>query len=211
MRTSHPAWAESTVGEQFDIQLGKMLDSSRNMGTTKPYLGNRAVQWRHIDVSACGLVPMSDSDIRRYRLVKGDLLVCEGGEVGRAAVWQDELPECYFQKALHRLRPKHGYSPNIMLSLLEHWAKSGYFSGQVSQTSIAHLTRDTLSRLALPVPTQAEQEVLADLVDDLHDQVSALERLIAKKQAVKQGVMQQLFAENAAIRPLSSKIGRAHV
>ena len=122
-----------------------MLDATKNAGEAKPYLGNRAVQWGRIDVSAAGLVPLSRSDVRRYRLNRGDLLVCEGGEVGRAAIWQDQLPECYFQKAIHRLRPTRGYNVRLMLAVLEYWASTGAFNNYVTQTSIAHLPRENSS------------------------------------------------------------------
>lgn len=170
-----------------------MLDAAKNVGDPKPYLGNRAVQWGKIDVAAAGVVAMTRSDLRRYRLRRGDLLVCEGGDVGRAAIWQDELPECYFQKALHRLRPKAGYEVRLMLAFLEYWASVGAFTNYVTQTSIAHLPRDKFILMPLPVPHASEQERLGWVVDDLNRQIATLELMIAKKQAIKQGMMQQLL------------------
>ena len=79
-------WEVSTVGREFEIKLGKMLDSEKNVGIPKLYIGNRAVQWDRIDISDLPTVPMSRSDIDRFRLKKGDLLACEGGEVGRATI-----------------------------------------------------------------------------------------------------------------------------
>lgn len=73
-------WPTSTVGVHFDVQLGKMLDAERNAGEPKPYLGNRAVQWGSIDVSAAGVVPLTREDQVRFRLRTNDLLVCEGGD-----------------------------------------------------------------------------------------------------------------------------------
>ena len=68
-------WEVSTVGEEFSVQLGKMLDAEKNVGIAKPYLGNRAVQWASIDIADLPTVPMSRSDLERFRLQKGDLLV----------------------------------------------------------------------------------------------------------------------------------------
>ena len=79
-------WEVSTVGQEFEIKLGKMLDAEKNVGILKPYIGNRAVQWGQIDITDLSTVPMTRSDIVRFRLREGDLLVCEGGEVGRAAI-----------------------------------------------------------------------------------------------------------------------------
>jgi type I restriction enzyme, S subunit len=97
-------WDVTTVGKEFSIQLGKMLDSEKNIGVPKPYLGNRAVQWGRIDLNDIGVIKLLPSDLQRYRLREGDLLVCEGGEIGRAAIWNRPMEECYYQKALHRLR-----------------------------------------------------------------------------------------------------------
>jgi type I restriction enzyme, S subunit len=193
------AWTLSTVGDQFDVQLGKMLDAAQNIGEPKPYVGNRAVQWERIDVSAVGSVPMTLSDVQRYRLRRGDLLVCEGGEVGRAAIWRDELPECYFQKALHRLRAKSSYDVRLMLAFLEYWASLTGFSNYVTQTSIAHLSREKFIQIPLPVPEESEQKQLSDLFDDVHREIEALEHLIAKKRAIKQGMMQQLLTSRARL------------
>ncbi|SFP63021.1 type I restriction enzyme, S subunit [Geodermatophilus dictyosporus] len=186
-------WATSTVGEQFDVQLGKMLDAAKNVGVPKPYLGNRAVQWGRIDVSAGGVVPMSRADIQRYRLRDGDLLVCEGGEVGRGAIWRNELAECYFQKALHRLRAKHGYDVRLMQALLAYWSSTGAFADFVTQTSIAHLPREKFIQMPLPLPPQPEQGKIGDVLQDVDDLIGTLERLISKKLAIKQGIMQQLL------------------
>src|SRR5690349_20309479 len=98
-------WHVSSVGSEFNVQLGKMLNAARNVGMPKPYIGNRSVQWGHFDLRNIAEVLMTPADMKRFRLRRNDLLVCEGGEIGRAAVWDDAIPECYYQKALHRLRP----------------------------------------------------------------------------------------------------------
>ncbi|MCZ7440365.1 restriction endonuclease subunit S [Micromonospora sp. WMMC241] len=175
------------------MQLGKMLDSARNVGEPKPYLGNKAVQWGRIDLSAAGVVPMTRRDQIRFRLKANDLLVCEGGEVGRAAVWRENLPECYYQKALHRLRPKSGYDPIVMLGLLEYWASTNAFADVVTQTSIAHLPREKFIQMPLPLIPRVEQNRLREVLDGINSLVATLERLIGKKQAIYQGMRQQLL------------------
>ena len=81
-------WEISTVGVEFSVQLGKILDAEKNVGISKPFLGNRAVQWGRVDPSYIGQIKLTARDLQRYRLRDGDLLVCEGGEVGRAAIWR---------------------------------------------------------------------------------------------------------------------------
>jgi type I restriction enzyme S subunit len=132
----------STVGAEFSIQLGKMLDIDKNAGTPKPFLGNRAVQWGRIDLADMGEVKWTPSDRQRFRLREGDLLVCEGGEVGRAAIWHQPIEECCYQKALHRLRSIRGCNVELMLNVLHRLASNGSLANFVTQTSIAHLPKD---------------------------------------------------------------------
>ena len=186
-------WRVSSVGAEFNIQLGKMLDAAKNVGIPKPYIGNRSVQWGRIDSDDVATVPMTVADLQRFRLRRGDLLVCEGGEIGRAAVWEEPIPECYYQKALHRLRTKGRYDAYLMMSLLQLWTSTGYLANYVTQTSIAHLPKDKLEVVLLPVPPPAEQRAIAEALSDVDKLLGSLEKLIAKKRAIKQAAMQQLL------------------
>ena len=187
-------WSVTTVGAEFSIQLGKMLDTEKNVGVPKPFLGNRAVQWGRIDLTDIGEIKLTPSDLQRFRLREGDLLVCEGGEVGRAAVWREPMGECYYQKALHRLRPKRGYNVELILNLLQHLSVSGFLLNFVTQTSIAHLPKDKFETVPIPLPpTKAEQEAIAEALSDADALIESLEQLIAKKRQVKQGAMQELL------------------
>jgi type I restriction enzyme S subunit len=99
-------WEVLPLGQVYETQLGKMLSQKAHTGQSpKPYLRNRNVQWGHIDLSELAYMDFNDREMKKFRLDKGDLLVCEGGFVGRAAIWIGELEECYYQKALHRVRP----------------------------------------------------------------------------------------------------------
>lgn len=187
-------WSVSTVGDEFHVQLGKMLDSEKNVGTPKPFLGNRAVQWGRIDVSDIGEIRLSPTDLQRYRLEEGDLLVCEGGEVGRSAIWRGQLDECYYQKALHRLRAKRGYSHEFMASLLEQFARNGKLQDYVTQTSIAHLPKEKFVALPIPKPaTEDEQRRISRAIGDADALIDSLEQLLTKKRQIKQGAMQELL------------------
>ena len=187
-------WEVTTVGQEFSVQLGKMLDSEKNAGMLKPYLGNRAVQWGKIDISDVGEIKLTSTDLQRFRLRDGDLLVCEGGEIGRAAIWRQPIQECYFQKALHRLRPTRGYSSLLMLNILQQFASTGFLLNFATQTSIAHLPKDKFEKIPLPLPpTKAEQIAIAEALSDADSLIESLEQLLAKKRHLKQGAMQELL------------------
>jgi type I restriction enzyme, S subunit len=187
-------WSLSTVGAEFSVELGKMLDSDKNVGVLKPFLGNRAVQWGRIDLADVGTIKLTPWDMQRFRLRKGDLLVCEGGEVGRAAIWTAPIPECYYQKALHRLRAKRGYSATLMLNVLQYLAATKRLDVYVTQTSIAHLPKDKFETVPIPVPsTDAEQKAIAETLTDADALIESLEQLLAKKRHIKQGYLQALL------------------
>jgi len=186
-------WAMSKVGCEFEVKLGKMLNAEENIGLPKPFIGNKAVQWNGIDVSNLATVPLTRADIEAFRLRKDDVLVCEGGEVGRAAIWGAPIEECYFQKALHRLRPLRGFNPRFMVSLLRLWADRSVFSNFVTQTSIAHLPRERFVQMPLPVPEPEEQRAIATVLSDMDAEIEALEARRAKTRDLKQAMMQELL------------------
>jgi type I restriction enzyme, S subunit len=186
-------WVLSTVGHEFEIKLGKMIDAEKNFGVLKPYIGNKAVQWIGIDVEELSMVKLSRADLTRFRLRTGDLVVCEGGEVGRAAIWTSPIEECYFQKALHRLRPLRGFEPRLMAAMLKHWSDRGLLANYVTQTSIAHLPREKFLEIPMAVPSQSEQRAIAAALSDVDALLAKLDQLIAKKRDLKQAAMQQLL------------------
>lgn len=195
-------WVLSSIGDQFEIQLGKMLDGQKNSGVLKPYLGNKAVQWDRIDLGEIQQVRLSKSDLNRFRLQKGDLLVCEGGEVGRAAIWEDEIDECYYQKALHRLRPRHGFQPRLLLEVLRYLMGRDALSEYVSRTSIAHLTQEKLATVPLPTPKFDEQERIVIEILAAKQRQETEEHDLQKFRLLKSGLMDDLLTGRVRVTPL---------
>ena len=173
-------WRTRPLGEVFDVQLGKMLGAGSKHGDQFQYLANRNVQWGRIVIDELGTMNFSATERQRYRLQSGDLLVCEGGEVGRAALWSDELPECYFQNALHRLRATSDANPRFMRHYFEFAAMAGSFRALTGQTSIGHLPRANLVRWPVPIPPLEEQRRIAEILDTIDETIQATERVIAK-------------------------------
>ena len=196
------AWELSKVGTEFEIQLGKMLDAEKNTGALKPYIGNKAVQWDRIDLGEVQYVRLAKSDILRFRLQRGDLLVCEGGDVGRAAIWEDGLAECYYQKALHRLRPTRGFQPRLMLELLRYLMSKDALSEYVSRTSIAHLTQEKLAAVPLPTPNVEEQDRIVAMLSAAKGREEAEEASLLQHRQVKAGLMDDLLTGRVRVTPL---------
>lgn len=146
-----------------DVQLGKMLSPKAKTGRSYfPYLRNINVQWGRIEIADLARMDFTSADQVKFELRPGDLLVCEGGEPGRCAVWKGEVANCYYQKALHRVRPRDGKADSEFLSLwIRHQASIGAFDDQNAKTTIAHLPQVRLEQLLVPDIDVTEQRRIA--------------------------------------------------
>ncbi len=176
-------WEVAAVNFRYEVLLGKMLDEKRITGKhLAPYLRNADVQWDRINIDELPEMDFEGEDIDRYGLRPGDLLVCEGGEVGRAAIWTGALDECYYQKALHRLRPRNSTrdASRFQYYLLNMAATLGIFTGGQGKATIAHLTAEALRRYRFPYPSHAEQVQIAAFLDH---ETAKLDALVAQAQS----------------------------
>jgi len=203
-------WQTVSIGDAFEMQLGKMLSKAAKTGrNSKRYLANRNVQWDRVDISDLETMDFTESEQEKFSLLPGDLLVCEGGEVGRTSLWRGEAQDCYFQKAIHRLRPRSfRILPEYMLRLMRHLAANGSFTIFTSQSSIAHLTREKLAVVPVSFPPLPQQRKIARILTTLDNLIEKTEALIAKYQSIKQGMMADLFTRgvdaNGKLRPPQS-------
>ncbi|MCC6426245.1 MAG: restriction endonuclease subunit S [Phycisphaerales bacterium] len=158
--TNRKKWPVRLFGEVCDSRLGKMLDAKQQTGEyARPYLRNLNVQWGRLDMSTVFTMDFDPSDREEFRLRTGDVMICEGGAgVGQTAIWRDELPECYFQKSLHRVRPHASLAgPEYIAHLMWVLMKSGSIMGVISSATIPHLTGIKLKTIPIPVPPVALQ------------------------------------------------------
>ena len=153
-------WELKKLGNIADCQLGKMLSQkSKNGISPKKYLRNANVRWRKIDTHDLLEMDFNETEKSKFELRKGDLLVCEGGEIGRCAIWNNQIADCYYQKALHRVRPNYRIVTSVYLQeYLYSMAKKNAFSEFVSEVTFSHLTAEKLKNLLVPVPPLSLQE-----------------------------------------------------
>ena len=123
-----------------DSSLSKMLDKEKNKGIYQPYLANLNVQWGEFKLSSLQTMRFEDHEQKRYGLKYGDLVICEGGEPGRCAIWRDELTNIKIQKALHRLRVYSGYSSDFLYYRMLLAGKNKELSKHFMGSTIKHLT-----------------------------------------------------------------------
>jgi type I restriction enzyme S subunit len=125
-----------------------------------------------VDITDLGTMQFDKSDRKRCELRAGDLLVCEGGEIGRAAVWADELQPCFYQKAIHRLRPRRSESSRYLMYCLRAAAKTSVFDVEGNLSTIVHLTGEQLRVHRFPWPPDDEQHAIVKRLDSLRDRVA---------------------------------------
>ena len=189
-------WEVKRLGEICDVQLGKMLDSAKNQGEECFYLTNKDVQWGRISVSDLRRMRMSEDDRQRFSLRQGDLLVCEGGEVGRCAIWNSEVEGCCFQKTIHRVRAKVSDTIDMrfLQPLLCVYAKKGAFDPYISCTSIAHLTKEKFELLEIICPPFPVQQRIAEALGEVDKLIESLYEQIEKKRLIAKGVAHDLLS-----------------
>lgn len=157
LQTLPSTWIWVPLAAVGDSVLGKMLDRQKNKGSLQPYLRNINVRWRRFDLSDVHEMRFEPGEDERFGLRSGDVLVCEGGHPGRAAVWLEEKSNMRFQKAVHRVRCEEELSPEWLVNVLQAHATSGVLKGYYTGTGIAHLTGVSLARVAIPLPPIDEQ------------------------------------------------------
>lgn len=162
-------WPLLSFEKVCPTRLGKMLDQKQQTGKhLRKYLRNANVQWFRFDLTDVLEMDFDDSSRGTFRLLNGDILICEGGEPGRAAIWRDEIAECYYQKALHRGRPNPELAtPEYIVWLLWFLAARGGLSDHVTSATIAHLTGEKLKAMKIPVPSLSEQHEFVKLLNAL--------------------------------------------
>lgn len=173
-------WEWATLGEVADTQLGKMLSKESKTGArSRPYLRNVNVQWHRIDLDDLAEMDFSEEESTKYELRKGDLLVCEGGEVGRTASWHGANEEVHFQKALHRVRPLGGVRPEYLEYVMRWSADTNQFAPLVTGSTIAHLPQRALRQVRVPVAPLAEQGRIVAAIDENLSRLDVAEASLA--------------------------------
>lgn len=160
-------WPVVRLGDVANTALGKMLDKAKIKGHAHvSYLRNVNVQWGRIDTDDLLTMELAEDERERFAVREGDLLVCEGGEIGRCAIWHGRTDYLAYQKALHRIRPSDKLDTQFLRYLMEHHSLSGQLAKLATGTTIAHLPQQQLRRVPVPLPPLDEQRRIVDLLED---------------------------------------------
>lgn len=189
-------WQIRAFSEITTSRLGKMLDAKQQTGKNSfPYLANFNVQWFRFETENLNKMDFSEGDRAEFELLDGDLLICEGGEIGRCAVWHNEVQPCYFQKALHRVRCKKDI---IIPEYLAWWFKyncdhKGFAAIEGARATISHLTGAKLKTLPVAVPPLELQKQFAAFVTQTDKSKAMIQKSIDENQILFDSLMQKYF------------------
>ena len=192
-------WVTKKLGEVCEVQLGKMLDKAKNKGKPYPYLANLSVRWRSFDLSNLRTMPFMDSEIEKFSLRPGDVLMCEGGEPGRCAIWQILDSDIKFQKAVHRIRSRGNVEPAYLVAYFESIVDTPGFQSRLTGATIKHLPRERLLEIPIPIPPLAEQKRIVAKIDAAFEKIDKLKANAEKNLANAKELFQSALDE--AMRP----------
>src|SRR5437870_7737295 len=187
-------WPSVPLGNIAEVKLGKMLDKSKHLtGRRLPYLRNINVRWGSVDTSDVLEMYFEEDELDRFALRHGDVLVCEGGEPGRAAVWDGRMPEMKYQKALHRVRFNIPYEPKLLVYFLQTLATTNEWQNRFHGATIKHFTREMFIELPVPVPPIEEQRRLVAELDAEAAQMQTVRGLIPHYESKIQRVLNRVW------------------
>jgi type I restriction enzyme S subunit len=188
-------WSWVNVGSVADARLGKMLDKAKNKGLPRPYLRNINVRWFDFDLSDLLEMPFEEDELSEFALCAGDVLICEGGEPGRAAVWDERAKGIYFQKAIHRVRFAAFVDPAFFVKALRASADDGRLVESFTGTGIKHFTGKSLDAYRFPLPPLAEQHRIVAKVVELMALCDRLEASLTSGEDTRRRLLDALLAE----------------
>jgi len=214
------SWEWVTLQTIATSSLGKTLDKAKNKGDLKPYLCSINVYWDGIDLTTVKETRLEENELPKYLLRPGDLLICEGGDVGRSAVWES-TQEMYYQNALHRVRFYGEINPHYFQLLLECYKGNQILDAYSKGMTIKHLVQTALNTIVFPLPPLSEQTRIVDAVNRLlpylHSYDRAEQKLSAlntgfpealKKSILQEAVQGKLVSQDPSDEPAEALLGR---
>ncbi|MCD6441173.1 MAG: restriction endonuclease subunit S, partial [Candidatus Marinimicrobia bacterium] len=191
-------WEVNRIDNFFSIQQGKQVSKKNRIGDNqKPFLRTKNIFWGRLDLDELDQMNFTKSEEEKYELKKGDLLVCEGGSVGRTAIWDGAISGCYYQNHLHRVRR---LTKNTIPEFVSYWFYYAFefgkvYFGRANETTLSNLSKSRLSELHIPHPELNEQRKIAYVLSTIQKAIEQQDKLIKTTTELKKALMQKLFTE----------------
>lgn len=192
-------WEICRIKHKADVVLGKMLlneppKEQRNIYSKEKYLKSRNIGWLNLLLDEVDEMWFNESEKSLYKLNDGDVLVNEGGDIGKVAIWHNQEDSFYIQNSVHKISPI-GVTSGFLVYWIFSLSKRDYFWSIVSQVSIAHLTKEKLSNTPLIVPPLSEQQAIADYLDKKCAEIDGLKAKLNRKRETLTELRQSIISE----------------
>ena len=168
-------WIKTILGELFSHNTGKALNSSNKEGIFKDYLTTSNVYWNKFDFTVIKQMPFKEGELDKCTVTKGDLLVCEGGDIGRSAIWNYDYDIC-IQNHIHRLRPKIDLCVPFYYYTFAYLKENNLIGGK--GIGLLGLSSNALHKIELPLPPLAEQQRIVQKIEELFSVLDNIQKAI---------------------------------
>lgn len=156
-------WEETTIGGIFAHNTGKALKKDNTDGVLRPYITTSNLYWDRFDMDVVKQMYFKDNELEKFTIQKGDLLICEGGDIGRSAIWNYDYSIC-FQNHVHRLRPKKEACVRFYYYIMLYYKWTNRIKGR--GIGLEGFSSGVLDKLQVPYPPLAEQERIVSALEE---------------------------------------------
>jgi len=205
-------WKRSPLGAVADLCLGKMLDQDKNRGEPLPYLANVNVRWGEFELDSLRAMRFEPHERERYGLKFGDIVICEGGEPGRCAIWREQIPGMMIQKALHRIRPHDVLEYHFLYYNLLNIGKSRGFEQYFTGATIKHLSGEKLAKVEVDIPSLPIQRRISGILSAYDELIENSQRRIKTLESMARALYREWFVHfrfpgHESVRLVPSALG----
>jgi type I restriction enzyme S subunit len=180
------SWVEQPLEMIAKCELGKMLDKNKNKGEYEIYLSNVDVRWGYFEMDELKKMRFETREFERYSLNTGDIIMCEGGEAGRCAIWKNAKIKMMYQKALHRIRTKKNIDSGFLFYQFLNMGNNGKFEAYYTGATIKHLPLQILKKIPISIAPLQTQKRIADILSAYDDLIeNNLKRIKLLEQAAQ--------------------------